>query len=474
MSKIVEINKDEYENIIWKWENDYLDYKSSIICPKNLVDSIVSFANSESWELYIWIKEIKNKSKIEWYECDGFSKIEDFQDHIWLYNETQPSIIWLNHVFFKYNDKYILKFIIPKSSNLHYTKKGKCYIRRWSRNFEIKWDEIEELKFIKWIKKYEDSIIDIDYNIVLNSLYFKDFIYNENKYWNLLSDFNYLFNNNFIDKNKIPRVSTILWFLDNPQVHLKAWITISVYWFQKNSRTHTYSRDRVINTLKIIWPIEVLIKKSIDFIKKHFTDNKINYSLIAIKEAIVNSIIHREYSIQDDIKIEIFDNQIEITNPWLFPWNDKNINPLKFQRNARNPKLYWILSRISDFEPNIEDKLNQDRWEWIKTIWNLAKKWKFSNPSYEFKNWNTTIILNFASIQTYDKKILNYISKYWSIANKEAREETWEEDKEKIKNVFKRLERQKKIKRENENAPLSKIRYILVKYNKESIVQSLF
>ncbi len=462
MEKIIEIDEVNFNNIISIWENDYNDYKSKLKKSSDLIEDVIWFANAEWWTIYIWIKEERDKNwKIIWWIEDWFEKIEDANGFTWIFNETIPSIIWLNHEFIKYKGKYILKFIIPKSIDLHSTKSFNYFIRKWSSTIPIKWEDIEKIKYLKWITKYEDKIIDLDYNLILKSDYFISFMEKELDFWNRQSWYNYLINNNFLDKNKSPRICTILWFAGNPQVHLKTSILINIYWFQKNSRTYKYDRERLEDTKKIVWPIEVMIRDSIDYIEKFFKTKKVLYPIISIKEAIVNAVLHREYSIQDDIKIEIFDNQIEIISPWLFPWNDRNINPLKYQRNIRNNKLYWILSRISDFEKDREKKLNQDRWEWIQTIFNLAKKWKYMDPKYLFDNWNTIVILNFTSIETYETKILEYLKKNWTIKNKEAREITWEEDKEKIKNIFKKLENKKKIERVDFSAPKAKVRYKL-------------
>ena len=41
----------------------------------------------------------------------------------------------------------------------------------------------------------------------------------------------------------------------------------------------------------------------------------------AIKEAITNAAIHRDYHIKKDIEVNIFENRVEVENPGLFPFN---------------------------------------------------------------------------------------------------------------------------------------------------------
>jgi ATP-dependent DNA helicase RecG len=40
-----------------------------------------------------------------------------------------------------------------------------------------------------------------------------------------------------------------------------------------------------------------------------------------VKEAIVNAIIHRDYRLNRDIFVRIFDDRIEVESPGVFPGN---------------------------------------------------------------------------------------------------------------------------------------------------------
>ena len=62
---------------------------------------------------------------------------------------------------------------------------------------------------------------------------------------------------------------------------------------------------------------------------------KLEYPPEAIWETIVNAVIHRDYSISDDIQILIFDNRVEILSPGKLPGyvNIENILSARFSRN---------------------------------------------------------------------------------------------------------------------------------------------
>lgn len=69
--------------------------------------------------------------------------------------------------------------------------------------------------------------------------------------------------------------------------------------------------------------------KSMDFFKKHINIKEViegayrktieEVPLVAFREALANAIVHREYMIDSDIRVEIFDDRIEIISPGGLP-----------------------------------------------------------------------------------------------------------------------------------------------------------
>lgn len=65
-------------------------------------------------------------------------------------------------------------------------------------------------------------------------------------------------------------------------------------------------------------------------------------------EALVNSVIHRAYSnFGDHIRLEIFDNRIEISSPGRFPGITSPDDLTKVQRFARNPLIARVMTELS-------------------------------------------------------------------------------------------------------------------------------
>jgi len=72
-----------------------------------------------------------------------------------------------------------------------------------------------------------------------------------------------------------------------------------------------------------------------------------------VKEAITNAVIHRDYRLNRDIHIRIFDNRIEIESPGLFPGTITPANVNKAGSFARNPLIARNLREFPE-PPNVD------------------------------------------------------------------------------------------------------------------------
>ena len=77
------------------------------------------------------------------------------------------------------------------------------------------------------------------------------------------------------------------------------------------------------------------------------------YPLRVIKEAITNAVLHRDYRVEQDIHVRIFDDRIEVESPGTFPGDITPANIREKKSLSRNPLL---VNNIRDFPdpPNID------------------------------------------------------------------------------------------------------------------------
>lgn len=94
-----------------------------------------------------------------------------------------------------------------------------------------------------------------------------------------------------------------------------------------------------------------------------------------IKEAVTNAVIHRDYRMNRDIQIRIFDNRIEVLSPGLFPGRITAATVHRTGSLARNPLIAMNLREFPE-PPNV------DAGEGVKMMFNLMRTGKLFPPLY--------------------------------------------------------------------------------------------
>ena len=91
-------------------------------------------------------------------------------------------------------------------------------------------------------------------------------------------------------------------------------------------------------------------------------------------EGLVNAVIHRSYSLAGDhIRVEIYDDRIEIESPGRFPGLARLDDPMKISRFARNPHLARACSDL---------RIGQELGEGVKRIYQQMRERGLTDPSY--------------------------------------------------------------------------------------------
>jgi len=91
-------------------------------------------------------------------------------------------------------------------------------------------------------------------------------------------------------------------------------------------------------------------------------------------EGIVNAAVHRSYSVVGDhIRVEIFDDRIEISSPGRFPGLVDLNHPLDTMRFARNPRIARVCADLS---------LGQELGEGIRRMFDEMRQAGLTDPIY--------------------------------------------------------------------------------------------
>lgn len=133
-----------------------------------------------------------------------------------------------------------------------------------------------------------------------------------------------------------------------------------------------------------------------------------------VKEAIVNAVIHRDYRLNRDIFIRLFDDRIEVESPGVFPGNITPVNIGRAGSKARNPVVAQNL-REFPVPPNI------DAGEGVKMMFAEMDQAKLYPPQYRQQTEAvvesvTVTLLNLERPSVWDQ-VSHWIDSHGAIAN---------------------------------------------------------
>ncbi len=316
----------ESQNIEWKeiWKDEYLKW-------------ICGFANATGGKIHIGKND---KGKIT-----GLSNSKKLLEDI--PNKIQNHLgILCDVILHNENEKQYIEIII-KPYEVPISYQGKYYYRSGSTKQELKGNALNDFLLKKAGKTWDDiiepkaNIEDIDINAIET---FKESAFESKRmpYIKKEKNTNVILDNLLLtDNNQLKRAAVLLFGKKPNRFYINAFIKIGK--FGKTS-------DELHFQEIIEGNIFELANKTLDILDKKFLIAKISYEGLhrvekweypykAIRETIINAIVHRDY-MGAPIQISVYDDKIIVWNEGYLP-DDLTIEDLKKQHSSRphNPIL---------------------------------------------------------------------------------------------------------------------------------------
>ena len=151
--EVIELTQEEKKKLLDLHEDHFNDVKSKLISPAKLQEVFVAFANSDGGDIYVGIEDQSQSGE----RVNGFANQEEANATIeTLLEQTTPAVENVLVEFLEVPGKgLVLHFNIPKSSKVHYTASGDCYIRVNAAKRKIKGERITQLAYAKGAEPYE-------------------------------------------------------------------------------------------------------------------------------------------------------------------------------------------------------------------------------------------------------------------------------------------------------------------------------
>jgi ATP-dependent DNA helicase RecG len=447
----------QVRKIIETEEGHFADIKAIEAKPGKLTEDISAFANADGGELFIGIDQGTDGLGKKTRTWRGFSDMEAANGHLQAFDKYYPLSSEFQYEFFTSAfPGLVLHVTINKTIGVTLASNNIPYLRRGAQSIPQNTPELRRrLEYSKGVHSFENDLTNADMPLVTQSDVVNEFIRDVVP---SSQPEEYLRKQSLIKNDKVT-VAAVLLFADEPQAILAKHCGIKIYRFKTTAAEGFRDAEAFIPRTvegclyKQIYAAVNLTKELVDAIPKVGTGadfGKVEYPQRTLHEFIANSVIHRDYSVKDDIHIRIFDNRIEFQSPGRLPAN-MTVKNLTTQRAARNGAIQRLLNKF-------KDPPNRDVGEGIKTATEAMTRKGLEKPLFAEIGNSFIVTIKHEKLATAELAIMEYLESHDTVNNKQAREITFIHEDWKVKSIFRRMEKSKMIK-QVEGTVTSQIKY---------------
>jgi len=340
------MNEFELKERIFKREDLHTEFKESFTDNKDIAKSIVCFANTDGGQIVVGVNdngEIVGVENID----EHIRRIDDVA-----YNRCEPPVTIIQETL-SIENKTILIINVPKGDQRPYrTAMGFYYIRSASRCRQASREELLRL-FQATASIYYDEIeisrasikdIDMEYAKKFLERYFNLKVVDKNLILSLI-------NIKALSKTEKPTLAGILFFGEDPQYYIPNGRITAAYIEGDNiSISPSDKKD-------FEGKVPEILEDSMRFLKIYVKEKHIIKGLepekypeiedFVLREALVNAVAHRDYTISAPVRLLIFTDRIEFHTPGKLP-NTVTIENIKIGGShvLRNPTIYNLLGKM--------------------------------------------------------------------------------------------------------------------------------
>ncbi|MBE0479198.1 putative DNA binding domain-containing protein [Candidatus Aerophobetes bacterium] len=340
------MNELELKERILKGEDLHTEFKESFSKNEDIAKSIICFANTDGGQLLVGVSDtgeivgVKNIDEL-------LRRIDDVS-----YNRCEPPITIVQETL-SIENRTVLIIHVPKGDQRPYrTASGLYYIRSANRHRQASREELlrlfqaTESIYYDEIEILRASLKDVDMD------YAKKFL---ETYFNLKAEgkhlIRYLTNIKAVSNNEKPTRAGILFFGENPQYYIPNGRISAAYIEGDDISTSPADKKnfegRVSNILEDCMRFLKVYVKERHIIKGLEPENYPEIEDFVLREALVNTVAHRDYTISAPARLLIFSNRIEFHTPGKLP-NTVTIENMKIggAHVLRNPTIYNLLGKM--------------------------------------------------------------------------------------------------------------------------------
>ena len=399
-------------------EDQWLERKSAGVGGQTIANLLVGFANAEGGVIIIGLSDDG--------VVEGIGPDVDKRSADWRRAATDFPIPLVRCQFqridcitAKGNPDQLVVITVESSDKVHVNNRDEVFLRVGEETRKLSFQQRQELLYDKGQASFEGTpakdatLNDLDYSLLssyADRLYRPDIELRRRSarpdggptYADRLSrsDTKRLLSaRGLLDRNDRVTTAAVLLFATEPQRWLpEARLRVLRY---RGSERGTGARQQLLSDIGIEGPIPHMINETRKAVLDQLPTRRAlaesgRFEQIPLLppdawlEGLVNAIVHRSYSHSGDhIRVDIFDDRIEIESPGRFPGIFDLSDPLQVTRFARNPRIARVCADL---------RFGQELGEGIRRMFDEMKLAGLVDPEYRQTSGSVRLTLSWVAV----------------------------------------------------------------------------
>lgn len=429
----VQISRDDASKLLSRPEGHFMDFKAIEIAPSKLTRAVSAFANADGGELFVGVDEAQGQ--MSW---RGFENEEAANGLIQAIDQVLPIGSECRVEFLAADDLpgVVVHVEVAKTRQIVTTTGGDTYQRRSAQNMPVRTPEqLERLRLNKGLASFETKTVAAPLELVTNGTPIIRFMleivpHQEPESW---------LRKQLLVAGDLPTVAGLILFAEEPQAALPKQCGIKIY------RYRTSDEEGVREALdgqpltvegcayEQVYEAVARTKAIVEGIRRMTPEGliEVEYPEETLHEIITNAVLHRDYSIPDDIHIRIYDNRVEVQSPGTLPGHITPKNILN-ERFARNGSIVRVINKF----PNPP---NKDVGEGLNTAFRAMNLLHLKEPIIEQHENAVLVTIRHEQLASPEERVLQYLETNPQISNGIGREVCLIRDPLEMRNIFSRM-----------------------------------
>ena len=418
------MDKDQILEVIESGETQEVELKQSFHSSQDFSKLICGFANTYGGMVIVGVDAKKNSVGIK-------DDIDQLQQKISAAAQAiSPPIVPQIRVY-TIEGKNIIAVIVQKAiDNTFHTFQGVVYVKVGSTLKKIEGNQLVDFLRSKQILSFDEiasdaTIKDIDTEKIKEYLKVRgheDFLKHK-------SVENFLISSKLASKNGSLKIKNAgLLFFGKEPAEFFPQIEIKLAQFDgiepvKIISHQMFQDDPVSSIEKSLSFVKKNLTKSIEITDKAKREEKHEYPIDVVREAIVNAVAHRDYFSKDSIQIYLFSNRIELTSPGSLPIGlpRELFGTLSVRRNPIIYRLLRDYGYVEGLGSGVPRMINSMREQGLKDPEFGIYEHFFRIVLYNQKGKQKTIE-DYSDLNERQKKVIEFLKKHKSIKTKKYME----------------------------------------------------